>query len=279
MRSAMRICFVLLLLLWSGEVLFALSPEFAGSQPVLTLDELLERLEVDSGEGLASAVGQTARLGPDYAWLLADLLDRDDLSPQAGLICKALARNGNEESLLVLREAVVDTALQWSVRERAISALAYARDRESVSLLQDVSKNCDNAILAQAASDAILHIESPGYYRPLIEIEGGRLYFGFLLDDVEAIEYTESPEVTHRFARADFRVICDLFQSGLVRDASGSSAAGALTFRLNDGGQVSVPTDGLVYGRISGRFVESPGLRRLIWSGLGRESEEGEPHN
>lgn len=253
------------------------TPESLRPQPILTLDELLERLEAERHVEQGDAVSQAVRLGPDYAWLLAELLQRDDSPALADQICRGLARNGDAESLSLLRAVAGDTTRPWFIRERAVWALAYARDHESIPLLNEVSANCNDRILAEAARDAIRRIESPGSYRPLIEVENGLLHFGFLLDDLESIEYAGSPGVTYSFASGDFRRICDLLQGGSVAVPDGVSMVDALTFRLRDGTETVLRTDGVTYGNISGRLMRAPALREFIWSRLGWDEEHGEP--
>jgi hypothetical protein len=240
------------------------------AQPLLSLTELTERLE-DAGDGaFAEAVGQAVRLGPDYTWLLADLLRQVDSPRLAGQVCRGLARNGDQESLAVLRAVVADTGRPWAVRERAISALVEARDRESVPLLQEVSVQSSERILSDAAREAIGRIESPGRHRPLVEIEYGQLFFGFLLDDLESIDYSESASVGYSFDPSEFRRVCDLLQGGAVVETDGVSIAGVLTFRLKDGATMAVRTDGTTYGNISGRAMRSEKLRDFIWERLDR---------
>jgi len=247
-------------------------------EPLMSLTELEERLETASGEEFTDAVSQATRLGPDYSWLLERLLEDDIATALVDRVCKALARNGDEASLLVLRQTAADTSRPWPLRDRAISALALARDRESIHLLQSIAVGTRSRILAAAAADAVARIEEPGRYRPLVEIENGVLFFNFLLDDLQAIEYTEPAGATHAFAESELRTICDLLQSGEVGDEETASLTGLLTFLLKDGSDVAVRVGGEVFGGVSGRSVRSPLLAEFIEERrAGRRSETGGP--
>jgi hypothetical protein len=246
-------------------------------EPILTLDELQHLLETSEGTDFRAAVTRATRLGPGYTWLLGDLLVSEAPSDLVDRICKALARNGDAESLGILRAVAADTSQTLHIRERAISALADARDHISVPLLQALSAESGSRVLAAGASEAVERIESPGRFRPLIEIENDILFFNFLLDDLESIEYSEPPDVSHGFAAAEFRRVCDLLQGGTRFDGQSPLMTAMLTFRLKDGTERAVATNGEVYGGVSGRSVRAPLLREFIWERLGREQAADEP--
>ncbi len=193
----MTLCAVLAAALFvCGAPVAASAEQPVRQEPVLALNELQERLETGTGPEFSEAILQATRLGPDYAWLLGYLLGSDISTRLMNRICRALARNGDTESLSILR--------------------------------------------------------------------------AFLLNDLDVIEYTESPDVSHVFTAVEFREICYLLQSGAVVDAQDAPMAAVPAFRLKDGTERTARTDGRIYGGISGRVIVVPLLMEFVWERLGR---------
>jgi len=249
-------------------------------QPLLSLDELLSRLDGEPSFELTEALGQAARLGPEYTWLLADLAQREDLEMFSYAPFSALARNGDTESLSVLRAIAADTARSDFARGRAAKALADARDRDAIPLLEEIAAGSSGEWLAKDMHRAIRRIESPGHYRPLFSLVEGLVSFGFLLDDIESVEYTEIiPELRHSFDPSEFREICDLLQRGSPVTVVSTRDTGKLAFVLKSGRQASLSTDGRAFIGVNGGDIDCPSLGAYIWSQLGRSYDLGEPPN
>jgi hypothetical protein len=249
-------------------------------QPLLSLEELLSSLEGDGDVGLAEAAAQAARLGPEYTWLLEDLVKRHDLEMVIGDLFAGLAYNGDSGSLAVLRTVVADTSRSDFVRTLAAESLADARDAEAIPLLEELAATAHGEAMANSMRRVILRMESPGHYRPLFVQADGLVRFGFLLDDIEAIEYTEQLEdVRCSFEPSDFRNVCDLLQAGSAATIGTTGVPGRLVFRLKDGREQSLYTDGRYFLGAEGGVVQSYSLGRYIWGRLGREYGMDEPQD
>lgn len=249
-------------------------------QPLLSLDELMSAFDGDGDVGLAEAAAQAARLGPEYTWLLEDLVERHDLEMVIGDLLAGLAYNGDSGSLSVLRAVVADTSRSHFARALAAESLADARDTEAIPLLEELAAKSQSEAMANSIRRAILRMGSPGHYRPLFVLADGLMRFGFLLDDIEAIEYTEPLEdVRHSFEPSEFRTVCDLLQAGSAATIGTTRVPGRLAFRLKDGREESLSTDGRHFLGAEGGVVQSHSLGRYIWSRLGREYRIDEPAN
>jgi hypothetical protein len=226
---------------------------------------------------LTDAIAQVARLGPEYTWLLADLAEREDLDGVSFMIFDGLVSNGDLESLSVLRALVADTTRSDFVRGLAAEALTDARDRDAIPLLEDIAVRSDSELVARAVRGAIREIESPGRYRPLFGMMGGSVSFGFLLDDIESVRYSEpATSVELQFEASDFRHICDLLHMGQMVELEGGRSLdnrGKLMFTLRDATEGSLHTDGELFGRIGGAYVRCVPLGTLIRSRLDRDNE------
>ena len=252
-------------------------------QPLVSLDELLSRFEGEVNFEFTDAITQVARLGPEYTWLLVDLAEREDLEGVSFMIFDGLVSNGDLESLSVLRAIVADTARSDFVRALAAEALTDARDHDAIPLLEEIAVGSHSERVARAMRRAIREIESPGRYRPLFGMFGESVRFGFLLDDIESVRYSDqATSVELQFETADFRHICDLLHAGQRVELEGGRSLdnrGTLTFTLGDGAEGSLRTDGELFGRIGGAYVKCVPLGELIRSRLDGDRTHSEPPN
>lgn len=268
------------LLVSAGSTLANPLPGPPSVLPVRTLAELKSALEGPRDPGFANAVSQATALGPEYTWILAELAQRDDLDMMLDLVFSGLAKNGDPESLAVLREVVADTARPPFVRCFAASALAKARDRDAVPLLQELVSLPQQGGLTVELKRAIRCLESPGSCRELLRFRGDVVRFGFLLDDIESIEYSQRrPAIEYSFDPSEFRELCDLIQTGSKVIAHTYRSSGKLLFRLKDGTEASFSTDGTVLGGVGGGMLSAPELGAFIREHLKRSRSEGEPPN
>lgn len=227
-------------------------------------DSLMLNLKRGGGPEFADAVWQASILGPEYAWLLAELAQRDDLSLLLGSVLDGLARNGDPESLAALRGVVADTTRPIYVRLDAIAALGRSGDRGSLPLLAAIEAD-GGGETSEAAVAAIDRIDSPWLYRDLITYERGFVRFGFLLDDIESIEYFDGRARRQcAFASEEYRQVCDLLQGGRIARPLMMSDAGRLVFRLRSGREMTLNIIGGHISGIPGVTISSLGLAEFI---------------
>lgn len=85
----MALCVVLAALSACGAPAETSAEQPVRQEPILELSELQERLETGTGPEFSDAILQATRLGPDYAWLMEDLLGSDTSTRLTDRICRA----------------------------------------------------------------------------------------------------------------------------------------------------------------------------------------------
>lgn len=261
-------------LCWTGTSLANPYPEPL-PRPIRTEEELVAAVGA-GGPRMVEAIHQVAMLGPEHAWILADLAERDDLSIFTSTVFKGLARIGDAQSIQVLRDVVSDTSRPWHVRVEASSALVAARDVESAALLRDVAATAPDSFWRNLLETDARRIESPRLFRDLFVYRKGFIDLGFLLDDIESITCSESHgRRTYQFPESEHRQVCELLQTGVGVDDSPlvSGMSYKLTFVLADGATGTLETDGVVFEGVKGSLIKCLELGQLMKERL-RESGE-----
>lgn len=174
-----------------------------------------------------------------------------------------LAAIGDEESSLILREVLADTALAFQRRLNAGTALGRMGDRASLELLQGlrVDASAQSFIYEGVVDLAIDRIERPDRLRPLIVQGPYFVEFRFLLDDISRIYvlrnalafvssgviYAANPTASksqHDFQPEEYRHICELLQDGQLYHPHSLAYDEYLIFELFDGRHMAVTRSG-----------------------------------
>ncbi len=203
--------------------------------PLYSEQEMLQALHDQEEWNLQFVVEQIACLGPRYRWMLEEAL-QSSFDPARSAAVRALGSFGDEASVALVRGVLSDTTQSRRVVVAAAEALATARDWSSIPALEARMRGAENDFMKMSIRAAIDQIRCPGCYVPAMAVSDSFVQFRFLLDNVKAIEYVDSPSgFSVEFEPAEFREVCQLLQAwvepGFAPDESGSR----LMIRLDDG--------------------------------------------
>jgi hypothetical protein len=242
--------------------------------PLYSEQEMLQALHDQEEWNLQFVVEQIACLGPRYRWMLEEAL-QSSFDPARSAAVRALGSFGDDASVALVRSVLSDTTQSRRVVVAAADALAAARDWGSIPALEARMRGAENDFVKKSIGAAIDQIRCPGCFVPAMAVADSFVQFRFLLDNIEAVEYAESPSgPVVIFEPSEFRDVCVLLQTWVEPSPPSEELESLLVIRLDDGREAKIRRTGTLFcyhepnrsGTIFWRrfTVESGALARLL---------------
>jgi hypothetical protein len=207
--------------------------------------EELERGLVDSSASVRlRAAAQLVGLSSDHRPLMITALQSPDQKVRLAAV-NALSSIGDSVSVDLLCEFLSENQKDRDLLIATAEALSKAKAATSIPILREIlTKNTDKYV-QKYLSRAIVRIENPGFYHPLLDTRYGFVSTNFLLDDVAAVHFDGMDEAyrksgSYYFESSDWRRIFTLIRRSDICVPGSHILRNVLVVELEDGRELKL---------------------------------------